>query len=189
VHLKATLVSEFRKWDWQLSKTKYPGVHLPTPVAAPSKAWICGRSLAWIMGSNSAGGVEIFLLKMLRFFRQSSMRRADYSSRGVLQNVVSLNVIVNPRKGWGSGTLGAVVPGTKIRVSNGGLTEIWRYLKTNDPSSYITGHKMEDEETDRKWNLGGVNKIRIKVLAWISEAKIPVARLLHWCEECQVAFK
>jgi hypothetical protein len=47
------------------------GVHmrLPTPVTAHSKAWICGRSLAWIMGSNSAEGVEIFLLKMLYFVK------------------------------------------------------------------------------------------------------------------------
>ena len=29
--------------------------HLPIPVAARSKAWVCGRSLAGIMGSNPAG--------------------------------------------------------------------------------------------------------------------------------------
>jgi hypothetical protein len=29
---------------------------LPIPVAALSKAWVCGRSLAGIAGSNPAGG-------------------------------------------------------------------------------------------------------------------------------------
>jgi hypothetical protein len=29
---------------------------VPIPVAARSKAWVCGRSLAGIAGSNSAGG-------------------------------------------------------------------------------------------------------------------------------------
>jgi len=30
---------------------------MPIPVAARSKTWVCGRSLAGIMGSNTAGGV------------------------------------------------------------------------------------------------------------------------------------
>ena len=31
------------------------GQVVPVPVAARSKAWVCGRSLAGIMGSNPAG--------------------------------------------------------------------------------------------------------------------------------------
>jgi len=31
-------------------------------VAARYKAWVCGRSLAWIVGSNPAGGMEVCLL-------------------------------------------------------------------------------------------------------------------------------
>jgi hypothetical protein len=31
----------------------------PIPVAARSKAWVCGDSLARIVGSNPAGGVDI----------------------------------------------------------------------------------------------------------------------------------
>jgi hypothetical protein len=31
-------------------------------VAARSKAWVCGRSLAGIVGSNPAGGVDVCLL-------------------------------------------------------------------------------------------------------------------------------
>ena len=30
------------------------------PVAAPAKAWVCGRSLAGIAGSNPAGGMDVF---------------------------------------------------------------------------------------------------------------------------------
>jgi hypothetical protein len=30
----------------------------PMPVAARSKAWLCGRSLAGIVGSNPAGAME-----------------------------------------------------------------------------------------------------------------------------------
>ena len=32
------------------------------PVAARSKAWVCGRSLAGIAGSNPTGGMEVCLL-------------------------------------------------------------------------------------------------------------------------------
>jgi len=31
----------------------------PTPVAARSKAWVCGLSLAGIVGSNPAGGINV----------------------------------------------------------------------------------------------------------------------------------
>jgi hypothetical protein len=29
------------------------------PEAARSKAWVCGRSLAWVAGSNSAGNMDV----------------------------------------------------------------------------------------------------------------------------------
>jgi hypothetical protein len=29
------------------------------PEASRSKAWVCGRSLAWVAGSNSAGGMDV----------------------------------------------------------------------------------------------------------------------------------
>jgi len=32
------------------------------PAAAPSKAWVCGRSLAGIAGSNPVGGMDVGLL-------------------------------------------------------------------------------------------------------------------------------
>jgi len=34
-------------------------------VVALSKAWVCRHSLAWIAGSNSAGGMEVSLLWVL----------------------------------------------------------------------------------------------------------------------------
>jgi hypothetical protein len=34
----------------------------PIPVAALSNAWVCSRSLAGIVGSNPAGGIDACLL-------------------------------------------------------------------------------------------------------------------------------
>jgi len=34
----------------------------PIPVAARSKAWVCGLSLAWIVGLNPLGGIDVCLL-------------------------------------------------------------------------------------------------------------------------------
>ena len=34
----------------------------PVPVAARSKAWVCGRSPAEIVGSNPTGGMDVCLL-------------------------------------------------------------------------------------------------------------------------------
>ena len=34
----------------------------PVSVAARSKAWVCGHSLAGIVGSNNTGGMEVCLL-------------------------------------------------------------------------------------------------------------------------------
>jgi hypothetical protein len=38
---------------------------MPVPVAARSKAWVCGRSLAGIVGSNLAGDMDVCLLRVL----------------------------------------------------------------------------------------------------------------------------
>lgn len=40
-------------------------LHSPIPVAAGSKAWVCGRSLAGIVASNPVDGMEVSLLWML----------------------------------------------------------------------------------------------------------------------------
>ena len=64
---------------------------MPIPVAARSKAWVCGGSLPGIVGSNRAGGMDVCLLRVLCVVRQRYLRRADHSSRGVLPSVVCLN--------------------------------------------------------------------------------------------------
>jgi hypothetical protein len=38
------------------------GSLLPIPVAARSKAWVCGPSLAGIAGSNPAGDIDVCVL-------------------------------------------------------------------------------------------------------------------------------
>jgi hypothetical protein len=73
----------------------YVYVRVPIPVAARSKAWVCDRSLARILGSNPAGGMDACLLRVLSG-RERSLRRADHSTRGVLRSVVYLSVIVKP---------------------------------------------------------------------------------------------
>jgi hypothetical protein len=35
---------------------------LPVPVVAPSKAYVCGRSPAEMMGSNLTGGMDVCML-------------------------------------------------------------------------------------------------------------------------------
>jgi hypothetical protein len=70
----------------------------PIPVAARSKAWIYGRSLAGIVDSNPAGGMDVCLLWVLCVIRSRSLRRAGHSSKGVLPSVVCLKcVIAKPR--------------------------------------------------------------------------------------------
>ena len=69
---------------------------LPIPVAARSKAWVCGSSPAGIVGSNTAGGMDVSLVSLCDI-RHRSLRRADHMSRGVLPSVVCLSVIVKPR--------------------------------------------------------------------------------------------
>ena len=63
--------------------------YMAIPVAARSNAWVCGRSLAGVGGSNPAGGMDVCLLCSLCVVRLRSLRRADHSSRGDLASGVS----------------------------------------------------------------------------------------------------
>jgi len=56
------------------------------PVAAWSKTWVCGGSLAGIVGSNHAGSTVISFLWVwvLSVVRYRSLRRTDPSYRGVI---------------------------------------------------------------------------------------------------------
>jgi hypothetical protein len=67
---------------------------LPIPVAAQSKAWVCSRLLAGIVGTSPARGINACLMLVLR--------RADHSSRRVSQSVVCL--IGVPRNFFGRGS-------------------------------------------------------------------------------------
>ena len=67
------------------------------PEAARSKAWVCGRSLAGIVGSNLAGDKDVCLVSVVCCQVERSLRRADHSFIGILTTVVCLSVIVNPR--------------------------------------------------------------------------------------------
>jgi hypothetical protein len=67
------------------------------PVAARSKAWVCCCSLAGIVGFNPAGGIDVCVLRVLCVVSESSVHRADHSSREFLPTVVCLSVIVKPR--------------------------------------------------------------------------------------------
>jgi hypothetical protein len=64
------------------------------------KAWVCGRSLAGIVGPNPAGGIDISLLSVVCYLSgtERSLRRADHSSREVLLIMVCLSVIVKLRQ-------------------------------------------------------------------------------------------
>jgi len=57
-------------------------------VAARTKAWVYGRSIAGIEGSNPARGMDVCLLWELCVDKYTSLRRTDPSSRGVLPSVV-----------------------------------------------------------------------------------------------------
>ena len=58
------------------------------PVAARSKVWVCGLSLAGFAGSNPAWGTYVCLLWVLCVVRYRSLRRANHSSRELLPTVV-----------------------------------------------------------------------------------------------------
>ena len=69
---------------------------VPIPATARFKAWVCGRSLAGVTGSNTTRDMDVCLFWILCVVRWRSLREADPSSRGVLQCVcvcVSLSVI------------------------------------------------------------------------------------------------
>jgi len=62
-------------------------ISLPTiPAASPSKTWVCGRSLAGIVGSNPPGNMDVCLSAVC--CQVEVLLRNDHWSRGVLPSVV-----------------------------------------------------------------------------------------------------
>ena len=60
------------------------------PLAARSKAWVCDRSFAGIVGMKPAEGTDACLVWMLGVVRYRFLCRADHSSRAVLPSVMCL---------------------------------------------------------------------------------------------------
>jgi hypothetical protein len=67
---------------------------MPIRVATRSQAWVCGRSVAGMAGSNPAGSVVVSCECCV--FSGRGLLRADHSPRTVLPSVVCLSVIVKP---------------------------------------------------------------------------------------------
>ena len=123
----------------------------PTSVAARSKAWVCGRSLAGIVGSNPAWDMVVCLLWVLYVVRQRSLRRADHLSREVLPSLVCLSVIMKPRQWGGHGQLGAVSHGKKI-LRHGAVIRPINYAYSYD-KIFVCLHYTEHEQAwSFTWN-------------------------------------
>jgi len=60
--LQAWESSEMRRTFVGRPERKDNYIYMPFSVAVSSKAWVCGRSLAVIVGSNPAGGMNICVL-------------------------------------------------------------------------------------------------------------------------------
>ena len=80
---------------------------VPVPVATRSKAWVCGRSLPGIVGSNPAGVVEVWLVWML-LCCQVEVSASGWSliQRHPTDCGASLYVISEPWQRGGLGQLG-----------------------------------------------------------------------------------
>jgi hypothetical protein len=95
----------------------------PIPVAAPSKPWVCGRSLDGIAGSNQTGCILCLSCECCAW----SLRRADHLSKGLLPTVVCLSVIVKHRIWGGPGPLGAVETWKWGGPSPVGAVKTWKW--------------------------------------------------------------
>jgi hypothetical protein len=60
VYIPVVIKFKIRMYSYLISKDR----SLPNPLAAQSKAKVCGPQLAGIEGSNSAGGMDLCLLRM-----------------------------------------------------------------------------------------------------------------------------
>jgi hypothetical protein len=63
-------------------------------MAAPSKVWVCSRSLAGIAGSNPARGMDLSLVSVVWCQVDMPLRRADHTSTGVLLSMTCLTKCV-----------------------------------------------------------------------------------------------
>lgn len=91
----------------------------PTPVAARSKEWVCGRTLARIAGSNPAGGWDICIFRVLCVVRYRAVRRVDHPSRGLLPSVTCLSECDGGTSsdGVGVGVVGEMLVTSQAKLS------------------------------------------------------------------------
>ena len=54
---------------------------MPVPLAARSKAWVCGRSPAEIVGSNPTGSIDVYLLWLVCFQVELNTRPVEAMAR------------------------------------------------------------------------------------------------------------
>jgi hypothetical protein len=96
------------------------------------RQWVCGRSLAAIVGSNTVGGMDICLLWVLCVVRERSLRRADPSSRVVLERERKCVCVIEFYQMQQSTS-------TSTRVDRGGQTKKGRKMK----ASLVRSIKLE----------------------------------------------
>ena len=118
---------------WKLTLMWIVTKRQPIPVAAPAKAWVCGRWLAGTAGANPAVDIDVYLSWVLRVARLRSLRRADHSCRGVLRSVMCRIMIEEPRRGR-SGPARAVEPREEKLKLNSCLTGNTLRLHNTDQS-------------------------------------------------------
>ena len=82
----------------------------PIPMAARSKACLCGRSLGGTMGSNSGGSMDVCCVSWGRGLCGGLITRPEESCRVWC---LSVSVVFKPRQWWGSGPLRAHAPWKK----------------------------------------------------------------------------
>ena len=58
-------------------------MQVPVPVAARSKAWVCGRSPDEIVGSNPTGGMDVCLLSGTGFCDKPITVQSSLTESGV----------------------------------------------------------------------------------------------------------
>jgi hypothetical protein len=71
---------------------------LPVPVVPRSMAWVCGRSLAGIVGSNPTGGMDVSLVQCLCCQVEVSATGRSLVQSSPTDCGVCLSVIVKARQ-------------------------------------------------------------------------------------------
>ena len=91
---------------------------MPASVAARSKAYVCGRPPAGIVGSNPTGGMDVCLLWVCCCPVEVSATSWSLVQRSPTDCGASLCVIQKPREWGGPGPLGAVAPKKQTNKEN-----------------------------------------------------------------------